>query len=82
LRADCYGPAEFAAPGSWASDGRNVSRRGSPVRTASDPPVASAENIGSGARQGVNCTVPQFLDSSCLESLRPTSLRLFGGLLG
>jgi hypothetical protein len=32
--------------------------------------VASGKNIGSGAPQGVNCTVPRFLDGSCLESLK------------
>jgi hypothetical protein len=32
--------------------------------------VASGENIGSGAPQGVNCTVAQFLDQSCLASLK------------
>jgi hypothetical protein len=32
--------------------------------------VASGKNIGSGAPQGVNCTVSQFLDGSCLEDLK------------
>jgi hypothetical protein len=35
-----------------------------------DKYVASARNIGPGAPQGVNCTVPQFLDGSCLTSLK------------
>jgi hypothetical protein len=32
--------------------------------------IASAANIGSGAPQGVNCTVQQFLDGSCLVTLK------------
>jgi hypothetical protein len=35
-----------------------------------DTYVASGKNIGSGAPQGVNCTVSQFLGGSCLESLK------------
>jgi hypothetical protein len=35
-----------------------------------DKYVASATNIGAGAPQGVNCTVAQFLDGSCLQSLK------------
>jgi hypothetical protein len=32
--------------------------------------VAAGTNIGAGAPQGVNCTVQQFLDGNCLDSLK------------
>lgn len=35
-----------------------------------DEYVASAQNIGSGAPQGVNCTLEEFLDDSCEAELR------------
>jgi hypothetical protein len=35
-----------------------------------DQYVASAQNIGPAAPQGVNCTVPEFLDDTCLAELK------------
>jgi hypothetical protein len=32
--------------------------------------VASAKTIGSGAPQGVNCTVVELVDDSCLKQLK------------
>jgi hypothetical protein len=32
--------------------------------------VASGENIGPGAPQGVNCSVGEFVGGSCLENLK------------
>lgn len=35
-----------------------------------DKYVASAKNIGAGAPQGVNCTLAELLDGSCLQELK------------
>jgi hypothetical protein len=40
------------------------------VDVTGDEYVASAQNIGSGAPQGVNCTFEEYLDGTCEAELR------------
>jgi hypothetical protein len=39
-------------------------------QVSGDKYVASAKNIGAGAPQGVNCTVVERVDDSCLQQLK------------
>lgn len=61
MRADCYGPAEFAAA-------RELGQRRQQCITSKEAWEDGARS--SRAPKGANCTVPQFLVGSCLESLK------------